>query len=87
MHRLSGIYGSALWAMEREFGRVNRDVSEQIRSLREQFKRQSGVVSQMLPGVLGPVWLWTARREGRRLARGKTYEPPTMLERRNWTQG
>jgi hypothetical protein len=35
MHRLSGIYGSALWAMEREFGRVNRDVSEQIRSLRE----------------------------------------------------
>jgi hypothetical protein len=35
--------------------------------------------------VLGPVLLWSARREERRLAAGQTYEPPTIVERRNWT--
>lgn len=86
MHRLSGIYSSALWAMEREFRKVDRRVSDQIRALRGEFKRESGAVSRMLPAVLGPVLLWTTRRESRRLARGKTYEPPTILERRNWAQ-
>jgi radical SAM superfamily enzyme YgiQ (UPF0313 family) len=86
MHRLSGIYSSALWAMEREFRKVDRHVSEQIRALREEFRDESGVVSRMLPAVLGPVLLWTTRREGRRLAKGKTYEPPTILERRNWVE-
>ncbi len=86
MHRLSGIYSSALWAMEREFRRVDRNVSDQIRALRQDLKRESGAVSRMLPAVLGPVLLWSTRREERRLARGKTYEPPTILERRNWVQ-
>jgi hypothetical protein len=36
--------------------------------------------------LLGPVLLWTTRREERRLARGKTYEPPTILERSNWVE-
>ena len=84
MHRLSGIYSSALWAMEREFRKVDRNVSEQIRAVREELKRESGAVSRMLPAVLGPVLLWSTRREERRLARGKTYEPPTILQRRNW---
>jgi hypothetical protein len=35
--------------------------------------------------ALGPVLLWTSKREARRLAAGKTYEPPTVVERRNWT--
>jgi radical SAM superfamily enzyme YgiQ (UPF0313 family) len=84
MHRLSGIYSSALWAMEREFRKVDEEVSQQIHALREEFKRESGVVSRIMPAVLGPVLLWTTRREEKRLARGKTYEPPTILERRNW---
>lgn len=86
MQRLSGIYSSALWAMEREFRKVDRHVSDEIRSVREEFKRESGVVSRMLPAVLGPVLVWTTRREARHLARGKTYEPPTILERRNWVE-
>ena len=84
MHRLSGIYSSALWAMERQFRKVDGKVSDQIGTLREEFKRESGVVSRMMPAVLGPVLLWTTRREEKRLARGKTYEPPTILERKNW---
>jgi hypothetical protein len=28
--------------------------------------------------------LWSTRREERRLAQGKVYEPPTFIERHNW---
>src|SRR5271157_3802263 len=86
MGKLSGVYSSALWAMERQFRKVDREVSDQIRALRGEFKRESGIVSRMLPAVLGPVLLWTTRREEKRLARGKTYEPPTILERSNWVE-
>jgi len=86
MGRLSGIYSSALWAMEREFRKVDTKVSQEIRALRQEFRRESGFVSRMIPMVMGPVLLWTTRREEKRLARGKTYEPPTILERRNWVE-
>jgi radical SAM superfamily enzyme YgiQ (UPF0313 family) len=86
MGRLSGVYGSALWAMERQFKKVDLNVSEKIRALRHEFRQESGLLSRMLPAVLGPVFLWTTRREDKRLARGKTYEPPTILERSNWVE-
>jgi len=86
MQRLNGIYSSALWAMERQFRKVDSKVSEEIHAVREEFRRESGVLSRMMPAVLGPVLLWTTRREEKRLARGKTYEPPTILERRNWAE-
>jgi len=86
MQHLSGIYSSALWAMEHQFRKVDEQVSGQIRAVREEFRRESGIVSRMMPAVLGPVLLWTTRREEKRLARGKTYEPPTILERRNWME-
>jgi radical SAM superfamily enzyme YgiQ (UPF0313 family) len=84
MQRLSGVYSSSLWAMEREFKKVDREVSERIRALRYEFNAESGFISRLLPALLGPVFLWTTRREEKRLASGKTYEPPTILERRNW---
>lgn len=86
MHKLNGVYSSALWAMERQFWKVDVKVSDQIGALREEFKRESGVVSRLMPAVLGPILLWSTRREEKRLARGKTYEPPTILERRNWAE-
>ena len=86
MGKLSGVYSSALWAMERQFRKVDRNVSEQIRALRKEFRQESGIVSRMLPALLGPVLLWTTRREEKRLAHGKTYEPPTILERSNWVE-
>lgn len=86
MSRVAGVYSSALWAMEREFRKINAEVSERICALRQEFKRESGIVSRMMPSVLGPVLLWTTRREDRRLARGRTYEPPMILERRNWVE-
>jgi radical SAM superfamily enzyme YgiQ (UPF0313 family) len=86
MHKLNGVYSSALWAMERQFRKVDVKVSDQIGALCEEFKRESGVVSRLMPAVLGPILWWSTRREEKRLARGKTYEPPTILERRNWAE-
>ncbi len=85
IHRLAGVYSSALWAMERHFKKVDRDLSDKIRALRHEFKRESGVAARVLPALLGPLLLWTTRREERNLASGKTYEPPTILERTNWS--
>jgi hypothetical protein len=70
----------------RQFRKVDINVSEGIRALRREFWQESGLVSRMLLWLLGPVLLWTTRREERRLARGKTYESPTILEHSNWVE-
>jgi radical SAM superfamily enzyme YgiQ (UPF0313 family) len=86
MTKLGTAYNAALWAMEREFRKVNREVSEQIHALRQEVESEFGVASRVTARTLGPVLLWTTRREQRRLACGKTYEPPTIIDRRNWDQ-
>jgi len=82
--KLQTAYNAALWAMEREFAKVNREVSGQIRGLRKEIESEFGGVARVVSRVAGPVLWWTTRREERRLAAGKTYEPPTIVERRNW---
>jgi hypothetical protein len=82
--KLSSAYNAALWAMEREFKKVNRGVSEQIHKLRREVEKEFPVVARLTAAALGPILLWSTRREERRLAAGRTYEPPTFLERRNW---
>ncbi len=84
MKKVGTAYNAALWAMEREFYKVNREVSEQIGEVRREVEKECGVTARVVASVLGPVLLWTTRREERRLARGVTYEPPTIMERRNW---
>ena len=46
--------------------------------------KEFGNVARVASRAGGPVLLWTVRREERRLAAGRTYEPPTFLERSNW---
>ena len=70
--------------MEREFKKVNREVSEQIHVLRREVGKEFGWAARVTANLLGPVLLWTTRREARKLASGKTYEPPAIVERRNW---
>ena len=81
--KLSGAYNAALWVMEREFSKVNRRVSEQIHQLRREVEKEFPVVARLTAATLGPVLLWSTRREERRLASGHTYEPPTFVERSN----
>ncbi|MFZ0286482.1 MAG: cobalamin-dependent protein [Terriglobales bacterium] len=82
--KLSSAYNGALWVMEREFKKINRSVSEQIHRLRREVEKEFPVVARLTAAWLGPILLWSARREEKRLASGCTYEPPTFIERRNW---
>jgi radical SAM family protein/B12 binding protein len=84
MQKLGSAYSGMLWAMEQEFSKINRTVSERIGELRREVGKECGVSSWVTAHLLGPVLLWTTRREEKRLAAGKTYEPPMILERRNW---
>ncbi|MGC2707620.1 MAG: cobalamin-dependent protein [Candidatus Sulfotelmatobacter sp.] len=82
--KLSSAYNASLWVMEREFKQVNRSVSEQIHKLRLEIEKEFPFVARVTAATLGPILLWSTRREEKRLASGRTYEPPTFLERRNW---
>jgi radical SAM superfamily enzyme YgiQ (UPF0313 family) len=82
--KLRTAYNAALWAMEKQFRKVNRDVSQEIRELRHEVEKEFGMAAQVAARVGGPLLWWTSRREEKRLAAGKTYEPPMFVERRNW---
>ncbi len=82
--KLNSAYNAALWVMEREFKKVNRSVSERIHKLRREVEKEFPVVARLTAASLGPILWWSTRREERRLAKGRTYEPPTFIERRNW---
>ncbi|MGA2357538.1 MAG: radical SAM protein [Terriglobales bacterium] len=82
--KLNSAYNAALWVMEREFKKVNRSVSERIHKLRREVEKEFPVVARLTAASLGPILWWSTRREERRLAKGRTYEPPTFVERRNW---
>jgi len=82
--KLRTAYSAALWAAEKYFRKVNADVSRQIHELRREIGKEFGAMSRITSAAIGPFLLWSTRREDRRLARGVTYEPPTILERRNW---
>jgi len=84
MKKLRGAYNAALWVMERELKKVNRSVSERIHKLRLEVEKESPVIARLTAASLGPILLWSTRREENRLASGRTYEPPTFIERRNW---
>jgi radical SAM superfamily enzyme YgiQ (UPF0313 family) len=84
MKKLGGAYNAALWVMEQEFQKVNRSVSEQIHKLRREVEKEFPVIARLTAATLGPFMLWCTRREENRLARGRTYEPPSFVERRNW---
>ena len=80
-------YAAVLWAMEKHLSKTNPAVSERIRALRKDVVREFGLVTNLISRVGGPYVLWTTRREEKRLAAGQTYEPRTVIERRNWTPG
>jgi len=83
---LKGAYAATLWAMEKRFREKNESVSAQIRSLRHDIEHVFGLLTKMVSSLVGPVLVWTSKREEKRLAAGKTYEPPTIIERRHWVE-
>jgi hypothetical protein len=72
-----------LWAMERQMRRSNEAVSRKIRDLRLEILRVSGVDARLTSAIVGPLMLWAAKMERRRLAHGFRYEPHMIVERHN----
>src|SRR3954468_21164625 len=75
-------YAAALWAMEKHLR--GSAIGARIRTLRQELGHEFGFMSRMTTRALGPVLLWSTKREQRRLAAAQTYEPRTIVERRNW---
>jgi hypothetical protein len=78
-------YSALLWAAEKYLARSNAGAAARLRALREEIRRECGASSAWMARTLGPLLLWTTRREQRRLDRGITYEPKTFLQRKNWS--
>jgi radical SAM superfamily enzyme YgiQ (UPF0313 family) len=82
---IAAAYSGMLWAMEKNMRLANAEISARIRELRADIRQHCGRWNP-LPLALGPLMLWTAGREARRLATGYTYEPPTFVDRTNWSE-
>jgi radical SAM superfamily enzyme YgiQ (UPF0313 family) len=82
--KLRTTYNAALWAMEKRLRTTNPPISKRIRELRREIESAFGTLTRVVRSVVGPVLLWTSKREDKRLANGVTYEPETFVERRNW---
>ena len=82
--KLHTTYNAALWAMEKRLRKSNAIVAARIRELRREIEAEFGGATRWMRFFAGPLLLWTSKREDRQLARGKTYEPATFVDRRNW---
>ena len=84
---LSTGYAAALWAMARHLLHRNPEVAAKVKALCDEVGREFGWFSRMVMSALGPVLRWSTQREEKRLAAGQTYEPRSIIERRNWPNG
>ena len=82
--KIIGAYNAALWAMEREFKKVNRERERQD----SQAAPRSG---EGVPGsrptdgrIPGAGLVVVHAPGGTAAGAGQTYEPPTFIERSNW---
>src|SRR5580704_8086456 len=79
--KLRTTYDAALWAMEKRLKETNAEIAARIRTLRREIESEFGAATRLVRAVTGPILLWTSKREDRQLANGKTYEPPTFVDR------
>lgn len=84
--KLRTTYNAALWAMEKRLEKANPAIAKKMGALRREIETEFGVSTRALRMILGPVLVWTSRREDRRLGKGITYEPQTFIERHNWME-
>jgi hypothetical protein len=54
--------------------------------MRLELEREFGMTAIAAARLLGPILWWTSLREEKRLAAGRSYEPSTIIGRRNWVQ-
>jgi radical SAM superfamily enzyme YgiQ (UPF0313 family) len=81
---LRHVWAAVLWAIERRIGKDNGPVALQVRALRRELEQEFGMIAIAAGRLLGPILWWTSLREEKRLAKGRSYEPSTIIGRRNW---
>jgi radical SAM superfamily enzyme YgiQ (UPF0313 family) len=79
-------YAAVLWAIERRIRKDNAPVALQVRALRLELEREFGMTAIAAARLLGPILWWTSLQEEKRLAAGRSYEPSTIIGRRNWVE-
>jgi len=77
---MSAAYPGALWAAKRWF-KDNPPLVARLDALLQDIYREFGLKARLAAPILGRVFLWTLRREDKRLKSGWAYEPPTFYER------
>lgn len=81
---IKSAYSGILWAMEKQLRATNQKMSRQIAGLRSELGSEFGATARLTAPVLGPILFLTSLWEQWRLGHGKTYEPRTFIEHRNW---
>jgi len=81
VEHLRTTYNAALWVMEK---RLKSPLKGKIRRLRREVEAEFGAKPRLTRSLLGPIMYFTSKWEDRRLAKGRTYEPPTFIERLHW---
>ena len=84
VRQLKTTYSAVLWAMEHRLRSTNEAISVKINALRREIRTEFGASAGWAARIFGPVLVWTIKREEKRLARGRTYEPRMIRERLNW---
>jgi len=69
--------------MEYRLRSTNREMAQRARTLRKELEREFPVIAALASRILGPILWWTSLCEERRPARGHTYDPATIIVRRN----
>jgi radical SAM superfamily enzyme YgiQ (UPF0313 family) len=82
---LKHAYTASLWAMEYRLRSANREVAGRVRALRKELESEFGKIARLASVTLGPVLWLTSWLEDRRAARGKTYNPRMIVDRKNWS--
>ena len=77
-------YSGLLWAMEKHMAKHNEAVAERLKALRKDLRLEFGGASGWAARLIGPLMLWSTKREQKRLDKGVTYEPETFILRANW---
>ncbi len=73
-------YAGAVWAMHRHL-RGNDRLEKKLGDLLKRFHSEFGWTTRVMAAAIGRYILFMLRREEKRLARGWTYEPNTLVEK------
>jgi radical SAM superfamily enzyme YgiQ (UPF0313 family) len=74
------IFAGALWASKRWF-KGNELVVKRLNDTLEDLYREFGLKARLAAPIIGRLFQWSIQREAKRLAAGRTYEPPTFYQR------